>query len=100
MSHENLMERMLESIQGLDSKLDGINARLTAGDRLFDTLQSNVTVCILGLQVLLLERATKLQVVRSLHEVSEALLMLEAEALADMEDEPPPTVPNNAIPQR
>jgi hypothetical protein len=53
-----------------------------------------------GLQVLLLERATKLQVVRSLHEVSEALLMLEAEALADIDDDPPPTIPNNAIPVR
>jgi hypothetical protein len=91
---------MLESIGGLNTKLDDISERLTAGDRLFVTLQYNVTVCMRGLQVLLLERATKLQVVRSLHEVSEALLMLEAEALADADDESSPTIPNNAIPVR
>jgi signal recognition particle GTPase len=87
------MERVLESIQGLDNKLEGISKRLKASEE-------NMDVCMRGLQVLLLERATKLQVVRSLHEVTEVLLRLEAEALADMEDEPPPTVPNNAIPVR
>jgi signal recognition particle GTPase len=93
MSHEALMERVLESIQGLDSKLDGISKRLKESEY-------HIDVCMRGLQVLLLERATKLQVVRSLHEVTEVLLRLEAEALADMEDEPASTRPNNAIPQR
>ena len=104
-SHENLMEEVLLSIKGLDAKLDGIITRQEESEhhinvclRGLQAAKTDISICLRGLQVLLLDRATKLQVVRSLHDVNEALLMLEAEAVAEREKEPP-TVPDNAKPE-
>jgi hypothetical protein len=100
LSADDLLRAAVREMRLVRSELAGVHARLDSGRYRMLRLEQNMALCLRGVQVTLLERATKLQVVRSLHEVTEVLLRLEAEALADIDDDPPPTIPNNAIPVR
>jgi len=73
------LEQLAAQLGAIGSKLDGISSRLLDGDRLFRTLEYDLTTCLRGVQVLLLEKATKLQVVQSLSDVTAALDRLEYE---------------------
>lgn len=106
------LKTLEEKIDSLALKLDNVGSRLEDGDRLFRRLEScqrqlehafeaHQALTLRALQSLLLEKATKLQVVKSLAEVTEALERLEREH--NERDTMPPdedTKPNHVVPVR
>jgi uncharacterized coiled-coil DUF342 family protein len=78
-----------DELRKVNEKFDRIHNRLEEGRVWMRQCEADLTVCVRAVQINLLEKATKMQVVKSLSEVSAVL-----ERLEDADTEPPGPIPD------
>jgi len=104
-THDQILDTVMTKLVALEEKLDvafgGFQARLKEGDELFRSIEANLSVCLRGLQALLVEKASRMRVEASLDEVNDAVRKLE-----ERDTVPPecsateePTQPGHRVPR-
>jgi len=100
---DDLLREAVREMRLVRSELAGVHARLDSGRYRMLRLEQNMALCLRGVQVTLLEKATRLDVVKSLADVTEALERLEREQQSEHADTLPPededTRPSHPVPE-